>query len=68
VCFLLVFMGKNCADDIGSFFFSLYRASDVAHTMQHWHVYRKWVRIVVCLNMGTVLSDVSHDHCCQRVE
>jgi 3'5'-cyclic nucleotide phosphodiesterase len=22
------------------------QASDVAHTMQHWHVYRKWVRPV----------------------
>jgi hypothetical protein len=21
------------------------QASDVAHTMQHWHIYRKWVRL-----------------------
>ena len=25
----------------------LIQASDVAHTMQHWHVYIKWVSIVV---------------------
>ena len=29
----------------------LIQASDVAHTMQHWHVYIKWVRIIVCCNM-----------------
>lgn len=23
----------------------LIQASDVSHTMQHWHVYRKWVRL-----------------------
>jgi hypothetical protein len=22
------------------------QASDISHTMQHWHVYRKWVRFV----------------------
>jgi hypothetical protein len=22
----------------------LLQASDIAHTMQHWHIYRKWVR------------------------
>jgi 3'5'-cyclic nucleotide phosphodiesterase len=22
------------------------QASDIAHTMQHWHIYRKWVRVV----------------------
>jgi 3'5'-cyclic nucleotide phosphodiesterase len=22
------------------------QASDISHTMQHWHVYRKWVRLV----------------------
>lgn len=22
------------------------QASDVSHTMQHWHIYRKWVRAV----------------------
>jgi 3'5'-cyclic nucleotide phosphodiesterase len=24
------------------------QASDIAHTMQHWHIYRKWVSLV-CL-------------------
>jgi hypothetical protein len=24
----------------------LLQASDIAHTMQHWHIYRKWVRLV----------------------
>jgi 3'5'-cyclic nucleotide phosphodiesterase len=23
----------------------LIQASDIAHTMQHWHIYRKWVRL-----------------------
>jgi hypothetical protein len=24
----------------------LLQASDIAHTMQHWHIYRKWVRLL----------------------
>lgn len=23
----------------------LIQASDISHTMQHWHVYQKWVRL-----------------------
>ena len=29
----------------------LIQASDVAHTMQHWHVYIKWVSTIVYCNM-----------------
>jgi 3'5'-cyclic nucleotide phosphodiesterase len=40
------------------------QASDVAHTMQHWHVYRKWVRLVVRLPESNMprLSLTSVDH------
>ena len=27
----------------------LIQASDVAHTMQHWHVYRKWNEVSRCI-------------------
>jgi len=29
----------------------LIQASDVAHTMQHWHVYIKWVSTIIYCNM-----------------
>jgi hypothetical protein len=30
------------SDPSCSRFLPIFKASDVAHTMQHWHVYRKW--------------------------
>jgi hypothetical protein len=42
----------------------LIQASDVAHTMQHWDVYRKWVRLVLVLyrvpNWHLSISPISH--------
>lgn len=39
----------------------LIQASDVSHTMQHWHIYRKWVRLFdVAYESEVPLASVSH--------
>lgn len=32
----------------------LIQASDIAHTMQHWHIYRKWVRLISWSGFSTI--------------
>jgi hypothetical protein len=38
------------------------QASDVSHTMQHWHIYRKWVRLVRMAANCRVLGATTVSH------
>jgi 3'5'-cyclic nucleotide phosphodiesterase len=51
----------------------LIQASDVSHTMQHWHIYRKWVRLFGAADESEVpIASVSHrtmtDYCFRSTE